>query len=46
MFEQVLKRLPDIELADPAEPPYRPANFISGYEEMPVRFTPTAPVLA
>jgi len=46
MFEQLLARLPDIELADPdqAEPAYRPANFVSGYEAMPVRFTPTAPV--
>jgi len=46
MFEHVLKRLPDIELADPAEPARRPANFISGYEQMPVRFTPTEPALA
>jgi cytochrome P450 family 142 subfamily A polypeptide 1 len=45
MFEHVLRRLPDIELVEPAEPAYRPANFISGYEEMPVRFTPTEPVL-
>jgi len=45
MFEHVLKRLPDIELVDTAEPDYRPANFISGYEEMRVRFTPTEPVL-
>jgi cholest-4-en-3-one 26-monooxygenase len=45
MVEHVLKRLPDIELVDGAEPDYRPANFISGYEEMPVRFTPTEPVL-
>jgi cytochrome P450 family 142 subfamily A polypeptide 1 len=45
MFEHVLKRLPDIELVESTEPEYRPANFISGYEEMPVRFTPTEPVL-
>jgi len=44
MFEHLLRRLPDIELVDPAEPAYRPANFISGYEHMPVRFTPTAPL--
>ena len=43
MFEQVLRRLPDIDLVDQAEPAYRPANFISGYERMRVRFTPTAP---
>src|SRR5437868_9097441 len=45
MFEHVLSRLPDIELADPVEPAHRPANFISGYEAMPVWFTPTRPAL-
>jgi cytochrome P450 family 142 subfamily A polypeptide 1 len=45
MFEHVLNRLPDIELAESTEPAHRPANFISGYEEMPVRFTPTQPAL-
>ena len=45
MFEQLLTRLPDLELAaDPAALPRRRANFISGLESMPVRFTPTAPV--
>ncbi|MEY2475735.1 MAG: cholest-4-en-3-one 26-monooxygenase [Actinomycetota bacterium] len=42
MFEQLLARLPDMELADVTEPRSRAANFISGYEEMPVRFTPTS----
>jgi cytochrome P450 family 142 subfamily A polypeptide 1 len=37
-FETLLRRLPDIELVDEAEPAYRPANFVSGYESMPVRF--------
>lgn len=46
MFEQLLARLPDLALADTAEPGHRPANFISGYETMPVRFSPTAPVSA
>jgi len=41
MVEHVMRRLPDLELVDPAEPAYRPANFISGYERMPVRFTPS-----
>lgn len=41
MFEQLLARLPDLELVSPTEPRYRPANFVSGYESMPVRFTPT-----
>ena len=44
MFEELLARLPDLELIDEAEPAYRAANFVSGYESMPVRFTPTAPV--
>jgi len=44
MFEELLDRMPDIELVSPEEPAYRAANFVSGYESMPVRFTPTAPV--
>jgi cholest-4-en-3-one 26-monooxygenase len=45
MFEHALRRLPDLEFAaDPASLPRRRANFISGLESMPVRFTPTAPV--
>ncbi len=43
MFERLLARLPDMEFAGTAEPAHRPANFISGYESMPVRFTPTRP---
>jgi cytochrome P450 family 142 subfamily A polypeptide 1 len=43
MFEEVLRRLPDLELVSEDEPAYRAANFVSGYESMPVRFTPTAP---
>lgn len=42
MFERLLARLPDIEPVDEAEPAYRPANFVSGYETFKVRFTPTA----
>jgi cholest-4-en-3-one 26-monooxygenase len=38
MFEQVLARLPDIELAGPA--PRLRSNFINGIKHMPVRFTP------
>jgi cytochrome P450 family 142 subfamily A polypeptide 1 len=45
MFEQLLTRMPDLELAvDPSALPRRPANFISGLESMPVRFTPSAPL--
>jgi cholest-4-en-3-one 26-monooxygenase len=43
MFEELLRRLPDLELVSADEPAYRAANFVSGYETMPVRFTPTAP---
>jgi cytochrome P450 family 142 subfamily A polypeptide 1 len=45
MFERLLRRLPDLELAgDPATFPRRRANFISGLESMPVRFAPQARV--
>lgn len=43
MFEQLLTRLPDMSLVSEEEPEYRPANFVSGYETMPVRFTPARP---
>lgn len=42
MFETLLERLPDMTYTGDGGPPVRPANFVSGYEEMPVRFTPTA----
>ena len=41
MFEQILARLPDLELATDEPLPYRASNFIVGPEAMPVRFTPT-----
>jgi cytochrome P450 family 142 subfamily A polypeptide 1 len=45
MFERVLSRLPDLDFAaDPEGLPRRRANFISGLESMPVRFTPSPPV--
>ena len=45
MVERALARLPDLHLAvDRGALPRRPANFISGIEEMPVEFTPTAPL--
>ena len=42
MFDELLRRLPDLELAGDEPLPYRASNFISGPEAMPVRFTPTA----
>lgn len=44
MVERLLVRLPDLRLADGADVPLRPANFVSGPEAMPVVFTPTARV--
>jgi cytochrome P450 family 142 subfamily A polypeptide 1 len=45
MTERLLARLPDLHLTvDRAALPRRAANFISGIEEMPVAFTPTARV--
>ncbi|MGQ0430801.1 MAG: cytochrome P450 [Microthrixaceae bacterium] len=45
MLDQLLARLPDLALVEPdAAPPLRPANFISGIECLPVRFTPSTPV--
>jgi cholest-4-en-3-one 26-monooxygenase len=35
-FDRLLDRLPGLSLADATEPPHRPANFISGYEKLPV----------
>ncbi len=40
MFEELLRRLPDLALASDAPLPRRPSNFIVGIERMPVRFTP------
>ncbi len=31
-----------VGMVTPDEPAARPANFVSGYEHLPVRFTPTA----
>lgn len=44
MAERLLKRLPDMRLATDDPLPLRPANFVSGLERMPVRFTPTTPL--
>jgi cytochrome P450 family 142 subfamily A polypeptide 1 len=44
LFDRLLDRLPDLRLVDSGEPAYRPANFVSGYENMKVAFTPAAKV--
>ena len=41
MFSEVLRRMPDLELANDEPLPWRASNFITGPEAMPVRFTPT-----
>ncbi|WIM90093.1 cytochrome P450 [Candidatus Mycobacterium wuenschmannii] len=46
MLRKLLARLPDLRLADASALPLRPANFVSGLEQMPVVFTPSAPVLS
>jgi len=40
IFEEVVKRLPDMELAGPVR--RLRSNFINGVKEMPVRYTPEA----
>jgi cytochrome P450 family 142 subfamily A polypeptide 1 len=37
MFEELLRRAPDLELASDAPAPVRPANFVVGLEELQVR---------
>jgi cytochrome P450 family 142 subfamily A polypeptide 1 len=46
MVRKLAERLPDLRLAGDSALPLRPANFVSGLEEMPVMFTPTKRVLA
>jgi cytochrome P450 family 142 subfamily A polypeptide 1 len=41
ILDRLLTRLPDLALADSTEPASRPANFVSGYESMPVTFSPS-----
>jgi cholest-4-en-3-one 26-monooxygenase len=41
MFEELLRRLPDWELIDPAEPQILPASFARAFDSVRIRFTPT-----
>jgi cholest-4-en-3-one 26-monooxygenase len=41
MFEELIRRIPDMELAGPPE--RLRSNFINGIKRMPVRFTPSRP---
>jgi cytochrome P450 family 142 subfamily A polypeptide 1 len=40
LFDRLLDRVPDLRILDETEPAYRPANFVSGYETLPVALTP------
>ncbi len=44
MFQRLAERMPDMQLATDDPLPWRASNFIVGPEEMPVTFTPSAPV--
>lgn len=46
MQTKLLQRLPDLRLASGDELPLRPANFVSGLEQMPVVFTPSTKVFS
>jgi cytochrome P450 family 142 subfamily A polypeptide 1 len=46
LFEELLRRLPDMELAEPGPLEVTPSNFIRGLRRMPVEFTPTTPLLS
>jgi cytochrome P450 family 142 subfamily A polypeptide 1 len=41
MFEELLARIPEWELVDPAEPKILPATFARAYDRIRIRFTPT-----
>ena len=41
MFEELLPRMADIELAAPEPLRRRSSNFVSGLETLPITFTPS-----
>jgi len=43
LFEEMLRRMPDWELADPAEPRIVPATFTRAYDRIRISFTPGRP---
>jgi cytochrome P450 family 142 subfamily A polypeptide 1 len=43
LFEELLRRLPDMELVEPPPLEVTPSNFIRGLRRMPVEFTPSPP---
>lgn len=45
MTGRILDRLPDLRLADSADLQLRPSNNVVGLQAMPVKFTPTSPIV-
>jgi cytochrome P450 family 142 subfamily A polypeptide 1 len=43
MFEELLKRMPDMDLAPGVKPRRLPSAFAVGYDSIPMTFTPTRP---
>lgn len=43
MFDELLRRMPDIGVASGAATPKRPSGFVCGHESLPVVFAPSAP---
>lgn len=43
MLEELLRRMPDWELADPGEPQIVPSTFTRGYDRIRITFTPSHP---
>jgi cytochrome P450 family 142 subfamily A polypeptide 1 len=41
LFEEVVRRAPELALADSEPPPRRPSNFICGIESLPVEWRPS-----
>ncbi len=41
LFEELLRRMPDWELACPGEPRIVPATFTRGYDRIRITFTPS-----
>jgi cholest-4-en-3-one 26-monooxygenase len=42
LFDELLRRMPDLQLVEGAELPERRGNFVLGLESVPVRYTPGA----
>jgi cytochrome P450 family 142 subfamily A polypeptide 1 len=40
LFQALLERLPELDLVVDTEPPDRGLNFVTGYESMPIAFSP------